>query len=208
MANPGVIVRQSRVFRAIAAITRPLRRRVDVSCIYEFDLVNQVPQGRADIPIEMARATPEEVVAAADIADTRLREKFLARLEDGMACFVAKVDGRVVAYNWTRYRSGEDEGDELHLGPGEIYTTDAFTAEGFRGRKIHGATLEYMLRFAREEGYRRAYTMRSVLKLASSKTLPNVGWRVSGRVLRLQLGRRSVVLRLSGSARPLRAEAA
>jgi GNAT superfamily N-acetyltransferase len=208
MANAAVAVRRSRLFRVVAWVTRPLRRRVDLSYLYQFDLAEPVAEARAEIPVELVRATPEDVVAAADIADPGLRDKFLARLEDGMSCFVAKVDGRVVAYNWTRYRSGEDEGDEIHLGDGEIYTTDAFTAEAFRGRKIHSATLAYMLRVAKGEGYRHAYTMGSVLKLGSRKALPGVGWRLAGRVVRLHLGRRFVVVRLSGSARPLRARAA
>src|SRR5205085_10266345 len=137
--------------------------------------------------------------AAAGIAAAGLREKFLARLDDGMACFVAKVDGRIVAYNWTRYRSGEDEGDLIQLGPGEIYTSDAFTAEGFRGRKIHTETLACKLRVAREQGYRDAYTMASALKRGSRKTMARLGWRLAGRVLRVRVGRRFVVVRLSGS---------
>jgi GNAT superfamily N-acetyltransferase len=208
VATPAVIVRRSRAFRAVARATRPLRRRFDLSYVYEFDLAQPIPPAPAELPVELERATREDVIAAADLADPALRDKFLARLEDGMACFVAKLDGRVVAYNWTRNRSGEDEGDVIHLEPGEIYTTDAFTAERYRGRKIHSATLAYMLRAAHADGYRRAYTMGSVWKLGSRKAIRLVGWRLAGRVLRLQLGRRFVVLRLSGSARPLRARAA
>lgn len=202
------MVRRSRAFAFVAWLSRPVRRLLDLSYVYHLDLSGPLPEVRAEIPIELVRATREDVVEAAAIANPGLRDKFLARLDDGMACFVAKVDGRVVSYNWTRYRSGEDEGDVLELGPGEIYTTDAFTADGYRGLRIHSETLSYMLHTAKAEGYREAYTMASVLKLGSRKGLPPVGWRLSGRVIRLHLGRRFVVLRLSGSSRPLRAAAA
>lgn len=209
MSSPVVTVRRSRAFVLVVRATRPLRKRLDLSYLYHFDLRGPVPDARADIPVEMTRATPEDVEAAALLVAPELREKFLARLDDGMECFVAKIDGRVVAYNWIRYRSGEDEGDVIELGPGEIYTTDAFTAEGFRGRKIHAETLGYMLRAAKAEGYLHAYTMASALKLGSRKTMPRLGWRLAGRVLRLRLtGEHFVVVRISGSSRPLRAAAA
>lgn len=186
------------MFRAFARLTRPARRRVDISYIYHYDLTRPLPEARAEIPVEITRATPDDVDAAVKVAGRPVN-----RLEDGLACFVASVDGRFAAWNWTRFRSGDDEGNTIHLGPGEIYTFDAYTVEEFRGRKIHGATLAYMLRTAAEDGCTGAWTMASALNRRSWKTMSRIGWRLSGCVLRIRFGGRRVVIRLSGSARPL-----
>jgi L-amino acid N-acyltransferase YncA len=131
--------------------------------------------------------------------------RFNGRLDNGNACFVAKAEGRVVAFNWTRFSSGIADGCAVILGPGEIYTSPAFTAQGYRGRKIHTGTLAYMLHAAKVEGYRDAYTMVSVQNRASRKTMDRLGWRLSGRVVRLRVRRSAsfVVLAFSGSRRPL-----
>ncbi len=204
MSSAVVALRRSRGFRTLARLTGPVRARVDIACVYHRDLRGAPPDFRADIQVEMSRATPAEVDEAALLAGPQFVDRFRARLDEGMACFVAKVDGRVVAYNWTRYSSGEDEGDILELRPGEIYTTDAFTEETLRGRRIHGETLGFMLRTAHEEGYVEAYTMRSLLKRASRKPMAKLGWRVSGWILRVRVGGRVRVVRLRGSARPFR----
>ena len=67
-----------------------------------------------------------------------------------MACFVAKLDGKVVGYNWTRYESGVDEGDVIELRPGEMYTTDCLIDPALRGKRIHGVTLGHMLQAAKD----------------------------------------------------------
>ncbi len=165
---------------------RPLRARIDIGYVYHFDLRGPVPEFRADARVEMQRAERadlEEAALLADPPDPSLLDKFLARLDAGMVCFVAKIDGRVVAYNWAMLRSGEDDGDTIELGPGEIYTTDGFTAAAYRGRKIHTETLAYMLRAAQAEGYLDAYTLASVFKRRARKTHHRLGWRLSGRLL-------------------------
>jgi GNAT superfamily N-acetyltransferase len=197
-----IAARRSRAFRLLARLTAPVRHRVDLSSVYHRDLRLPVPDARADVPVTMSQATPADVEAAALLAGPDFVQPFRARLEDGMVCFVAKLDGRVVAYNWTRYRSGEDEGDLIRLGPGEIYTTDALVDERLRGKRIHGQTLAYMLRRAREEGYVDAYTMRSMFRWASRKAMPGLGWHVSGRFLRIRVGPRIRVIAITGSPYP------
>ena len=186
-------------------LTRPLRGRLGLSHVYHYDLRRPVTPFRADIRVEICRATMSDVEEAALLQAPRDPERFNGWLDNGNACFVAKADGRVVAFNWTWFSSGSDGGCTVVLGPGEIYTTNAFTAPGYRGRKIHTETLAYMLHAAKVEGYRDAYTMVSVLNRASRKTMDRLGWRLSGRVVRLRIRRSAsfVVLAFSGSRRPL-----
>jgi GNAT superfamily N-acetyltransferase len=171
--------------------------------MYRFDLTKPIPEVQDAAPVEMCRATRAEVEEAAALVENR-RQVFLTRLDAGLACFVAKVNGRVVAYNWTQYASGDDFGKYVELAPGEILTLDAFTAEEFRGRKIHTVTLAYMLAFAQAQGYRVAYTKVSVLNRRSRKGVRRVTWRLTGLLLLLYLPRgRCLVLPLAGSARPI-----
>lgn len=195
----------NRAFRLAARATRPVRRLVDVTVLFHKDLHEEIPRVRIDPAIEISRASREEVEAAAELSAPGFRESFLRRLEDGLACFVARADGRVVAYDWTMYSSGEDEGDVIELGPGEIYTLDAFTAEPWRGRGLHVALLAHMLTEAREQGYTDAFTLASVLKRRSLRNVSRLGWTESGRALRVRRpGGNFRILALRGSRRPLR----
>ena len=191
------------LFPLVAWATRPIRRRIELTYLYHFDLRGPVPAFRAAVPVEMKLATVAEVEEAARLTRMDWQEKFRSRLGNGMACYVARIGLRVVAYNWTWPRSGREGMDAIELEPGEVYTHDAFTVPDLRGRKIHTETLSFMLRAVQDQGYRDAYTMASVLNRRSRKTLTRLGWRLSGRVLRIKIGGDFRLLRLSGSPRPL-----
>lgn len=198
----GVAIRRSRAFPLLSKLTAPFRHRIDVACVYHRDLRGEITQVVSEVPVVMSRATEEEVREAALMAGPQFVQPFLARLEEGMACFVAKLDGKVVGYNWTRYESGIDEGDVIELGPGEMYTTDCLIDPAFRGKRIHGVTLGHMLQAAKDLGYVDAYTMRSEFKRASGKAMPGLGWRVSGRYLKVRIGWTFRVIPLRGSPHP------
>lgn len=197
--------RRSPAFALVAWATRPIRRRIELTQLYHFDLRGPVPDFRAAVSVEMKLATAEEVEEAARLTGADWQAKFRARLDDGMACYVARIGLRIVAYNWTWFRSGREGMDAIELEPGEIYTHDAFTVPDLRGRKIHAETLAFMLRAAQAQGYLDAFTMASVLNPWSRKTLTLLGWRLSGRVLRVKVGDNFRLLRLSGSTHPLSA---
>lgn len=203
----GVAIRRSRAFALVARATMPVRNRFDLSCVYHRDLRGDLVDPVAEVPVVMSVASREDVRAAAMLAGPQFVEPFLARLDAGWSCFVAKLDGEVVAYNWTLYESTVDEGDVIRLRAGEIYTSDALTREGLRGRRIHDVTLGHMLIEAKRAGYVDAYTMRSELKRASKKVMPRLGWTVSGRFLRIKLLGRFWAVPVTGSPHPFYAGA-
>lgn len=205
MRRPRISACRNLAFALAAWATRPIRRRIELTYLFHFDLRGPVPAFRAEVPVEMKAATAAEVEEAARLTSVDRRATFRRRLDDGMACYLARIGGRIVAYNWTWVRSGREGMDAIVLRPGEIYTHDAFTVPDLRGRKIHTETLAFILRAAQAQGYLDAFTMVSVLNRRSRKTQTRLGWRLSGRVLRVKIGNDFRLLRLSGSTRPLSA---
>ena len=87
-------------------------------------------------------------------AQERRARTFTRRLEAGFLCFLGRVEGRPVAYNWTQYEPGEDGGVYVDLRPDEVHCLDAYTIPELRGRNIHAALLREMLLFNDGLGYR------------------------------------------------------
>lgn len=185
--------------------TRPLRR-VEIGVVFRRDLAKPLPELPAAAPIVVSLATPEE--AAGEVADLKrpldpaLHELFRERMERGFTCFIARIDGKLVAYNWIQHHPGEDDGDFIDLRPGEAHMLDAYTVEEWRGKNIHGSMNRDMLAFLRERGYRYSYSKASALNFRSPKALRRLGWEVTGVVLRARRSRGKPVIRLRGSAHP------
>ena len=78
--------------------------------------------------------------------DQAARGLYLDRLRRGERCFLAFVDGVLAHANWTCFTWGDAlPGHPIRLRPGEVYTTDAFTPQAFRGKGVHGLVLGTML---------------------------------------------------------------
>jgi len=88
----------------------------------------------------------EHAAALQQLRRASLREKYLRALRAGESCFVARVGAEMAHSNWIRY---DDSGPLVQrpvlLMRGEIYTTDGFTAERYRGLRVHEAVLTTML---------------------------------------------------------------
>jgi hypothetical protein len=139
-----------------------------------------------------------KAVIAGKLAAT---EQYRARLRRGEKCFVASAGSEVAHVNWICFGWGEAiPGHPIVLRPGEVYTTDAFTIEKFRGRNVHAAVLGEMMRYAQRAGYRTAYTLTRTDRHSSFHALRELGWRVRGRLVCFvpRGARRAWVLRLSG----------
>ena len=202
----------ARAHRVGGRLTRPVRRP-DVVAILRRDLTQPIPPAAARVPLETSVASREDVLG--DVA--RLRESFdppaherLARalfgrrLGTGFLCFVGRVGGRIVAYNWTQYEPGEDDGVYVDLRPDEVHCLDAYTIPELRGRNIHAALLREMLLFNAGLGYRYGYSWVSVTNRHSPKAHRRLGWERTGTMLFAGRASRIRVVRLSGSTHPWR----
>jgi hypothetical protein len=96
---------------------------------------------------------------------------------EGHHCFVAKYDGRVVAYNWIAFSAVQEEEYQYVPRPGDAICVDAYTFPGHRGKKLHLLLLLTMLHFAAKSGKSTAYTGASLFNMVSWKTHLRIGWR-------------------------------
>jgi ribosomal protein S18 acetylase RimI-like enzyme len=104
-------------------------------------------------------------------------ERYLADWEealaaDGVAYFVAEIDGQVVGH-----LAVEPEQPDLARPPGSVYLSIAATLPEARGRGAGVALTEHALRWAREAGYEAVHTDWRVANLESSRFWPRRGFR-------------------------------
>lgn len=190
--------------KAGGRLTRPLRR-VEIAAIVRCDVERPLPEASASVPLKTFVASRAEVLDEVGQSEQpQSRELLERRLERGFLCFVGRVEGRLVAYNWTQYEPGEDGGLYVDLGPDEVHCLDAFTVAGFRGKSIHAALLREMLLFNAGLGYRRAYSRISLTNRRSPKAHRRLGWERTGTVLLASRDSGLPVVRLTGSAHPWR----
>jgi L-amino acid N-acyltransferase YncA len=175
--------------------------------LYRKDLTKPLRPFKAKVPITVARAEPEEiddVVRIESADDEALFKQFRAWARRGHMCFVASVGEEKVAYDWACVRPEWVPGGMIAIKAGEVYCTDAYTAEHWRGHRIHSELNYWMLRGVQEAGYRTAYTIVNVVNPNSWKAMRRVGWEVAGTMLFFK-GHRSHRVRtwrLSGSLYP------
>lgn len=192
----------------VARATAPLRI-ARIYRIYRKDLTAPLTTFRARAPIRVTRAGPEEIPAVARLnsgASPDLERTYAERLEHGHHCFTARVGDELVGYNWLAVgRIVDFDGEILELGDDEVFCLDAFTAPAWRGKAIHTELLSAMLAFAKQAGYRRAYTEVSAVMRRSWKTHRRLDWELTGRVLHVRgfLGLRPRIWRLTGSRYPV-----
>jgi GNAT superfamily N-acetyltransferase len=138
--------------------------------------------------------------------DPKARKQYWDRVRRGEKCFLALIDSEIAHVNWLCFSWGEAvPGHPIFLQPGEVYTTDAFTADKFRGQNIHAHILSEMLRYAQNKGYLRAYAVTRLTRHASMHAFHQLGWRTVGKLLCFIPRRtnRCWFLKLSGRIDPL-----
>ncbi|MBV8394246.1 MAG: hypothetical protein JOY81_13780 [Alphaproteobacteria bacterium] len=160
--------------------------------------------------IRLATEDDLDMICALYSGDTWLwldsRDAYRDRLRRGERCYLAFVEDAVAHVNWTCFSWGDTlPGRPLRLGPGEVYTTDAFTPVPYRGKGMHALVLGRMLADAHAGGARHAYTLGQVDRRDAHKGLLALGWQETGRVVYFQRRGRSdaVFLWRQGNTAPL-----
>jgi GNAT superfamily N-acetyltransferase len=99
------------------------------------------------IPATIYRAGPGDVEELAQAMGFDDPAPVLQRLNLGRHCYLARVEGRIVAYGWISFdEEGIGElGLIIRLGEGEAYIWDCATLPAYRGLRLYPALLAYML---------------------------------------------------------------
>ena len=189
MNGPGFRVR---LLRALAGGLSKLGE-AHVWQIFYKDLAQPLVPVRATVPVTIAQAAASDAAEMAALwssDDPRNRSAadeeatFGDRFRAGSLCYVARLEGRIVAYDWIRpWTAAGAGGVPMVLADDEVYTTDAYTADAWRGHRIHPALNHAILERAQQEGYRIAWTMARADNTRSLPTLRRVGWTPSGTLL-------------------------
>ncbi len=219
------------MWRVLVKLFSPLVK-LDLQILFDLDLTQafQVKKAKLECTIEQAseadidaildmqmqRFAPDEVAQLGDGAELqyaqllRLRatahETYQKAMYAGEQCYVARVDGSIAHSNWLRvYGCAPLDTCALDLKPGEIYTTDGFTREVFRGQRLHEAVATHMLQVAKQLGYQRAYTITDLTKAGSRRGVNRIGWARRGSILYVSPRglKRTWLVRLGGDLTPL-----
>ena len=167
-------------------IGRGLRRLLlpfgvfDLSVVYRKDLSEPLEPFRARIPVEIGLAAESEIDGMVRSSPYHDPETLRARLRAGNKCFVARIDGNIVGFNWLAFGAVRDEYYAIRLEARDAYCMDARTEEAYRGHAIHTELLYRMLAHARDMGFRHAYTRVSAMNISSWKTHLRLGWQEIG----------------------------
>ena len=114
----------------------------------------------------------------------KARELYLDRLRRGELCFLAMSGEAIAHVNWICFTWGDALPEHpIRLRDGEVFTTDAITLPAFRGKGLHAYVLRTMLAYARERGYRHAYTLARIDRTDTFPGLFQLGWRECGRAI-------------------------
>jgi len=219
------------LWRIVVKLLSPALR-LDLQILFDFDLTRPlearapkvaVTITRADeadiddiLDMQLPRLAPEQIAALDDVQELQYAQMLRARgkafdiyrrsMWAGERCYVARADGLIVHSNWIRFHdSGPMEGRPVELGPGEVYTTDAYTADDWRGKGLHEAVLMHMLQVAQQLGCHRAYTITDLTKAGSRRGVQRVGWSYRGSILYACLRglQRTWLVRMGGDIEPL-----
>ncbi len=169
-------------------ISRVVRRlvslfgRFDLSVVYTMNLAQPLKEYSARLPIDVSRASEADVDELVKLNPYHGKKVITERLRAGAKCFVARVEGRIVGFNWIAFGSVRDDEFIVNLNDGDVYCLDARVSRAYRGNGIHTELLFAMLAYAQERGFAHAYTRVSAMHRDSWKTHLRLGWNEIGTI--------------------------
>jgi GNAT superfamily N-acetyltransferase len=193
--------------KLVAYLWRGLNRALspfgDLCCgiLFERSLLDPLPVATTSLDVVVRLATAGDIAeisrlysgdswlflgesSTAEGAEKAGHDAYLDRLRRGELCFLAIGEGRIAHVNWICRTWGDAlPGHPIRLQAGEVYTTDALTTAGFRGKGLHAVVLRAMLEHAQARGDRHAFTLARLDRTDSHKGLLQLGWRECGRTI-------------------------
>jgi len=146
------------------------------SVLYNKDLTGPIKLYKARVPIEILEARESDLLELSKATPYHLIDLLRSRYQAGSKCLLAKIDGKLVGFNWYVYGQVYDEGYQIRLADGDIYCMDAMTFEPHRGLAIHTELLSRLLLDAKRQGFANAHTRASIINSSSWKTHLRLGW--------------------------------
>lgn len=152
-------------------------QRMGLLCLLSLDrplLAHPVPR----VAARFQRAEQDVAGELAPVMDFANAEPVLRRLHLGRHCYVARVDGQLVAYGWITFDK-EDIGElglSVRLLPGEAYIWDCATLPAFRGKGLYPALLSHMLGELQQAGFRRVWIGMDVGNVSSQTGAVQAGF--------------------------------
>src|SRR3989339_913357 len=157
------------------------------------DLTKPLDEKHAAVPVDIDQAYASDVDELVALVEKRygpvkniewysrlgIRGTILDRFQHGAKCFVARIDGKSVHYNWIFFHHQEwvpGTKRYINLKDGEAFCDDGFTLEPWRGKSIHMAVNFRMLLFLKQAKYLHAYTVVSSYNKSSQKALSRINW--------------------------------
>jgi GNAT superfamily N-acetyltransferase len=127
--------------------------------LWALDLAAAPPVVAPRVAATFAEAAPAAVAVLAGEMGAGDAAELTRRFAAGSRCFVARVEGRLVAWGWVSFgaeRIGELE-RSLRMRPGEAYCWDCGTVPVYRGRGLYTALLGQIATTLHGEGAARLW---------------------------------------------------
>lgn len=148
---------------------------------WEIDLAAWQAMEPAAGSVEIRAGTLDELERLRRTSPERLGPEFYADCLHGARRFyLALCEGRVAHISWLL--TSDDPALLVRLAPGEIELNYVHTVAAYRGRGFLAAVQTAMLKEARREGMRRAYTHVAVDNAPSLRAVAKAGFRPAGLV--------------------------
>lgn len=157
--------------------------------LWAMDLDGRAPAPVTALAAKFSEMSPEAAATIAEAMGPEELSEVSRRFAAGSRCFVARLEGAIVAYGWVSQgmeRIGELE-RSLHMRPDEAYIWDCVTLPPFRRQGLYTALLGYIVAVLREEGMRRLWIGTSLQNRPSLQGMATAGFQPVIKVMYIRL---------------------